>query len=138
MVNNYSFVNIIDNEFYKVLEGIQIEWYEHSLHKSGRDFIIEKDCIYFYTNSNVKKLHTIEDISRTIKKIESTPYRSAKLKENQIVVEYNRTKRQLKSNFFSGNQSNCNSMLNSIEKEIDNQNLIKEIEMLKSKLLVKS
>jgi hypothetical protein len=57
---------------------------------------------------------------------------------NQIVVEYNRTKRQLKSNFFSGNQSNCNSMLNSIEKEIDNQNLIKEIEMLKSKLLVKS
>lgn len=48
MENSYSFVNIIDNEFYKVLESIQIDWYEHSLHKSGRDVIIEKDWIYFY------------------------------------------------------------------------------------------
>lgn len=84
MGNSYSFVNIIDNEFYKVLESIQIDWYEHSLHKSGRDMIIEKDWMYFYTNANVKKVHTIEDISRTIKKIESYPYRSVKIKEMEL------------------------------------------------------
>ena len=84
MVNSYSFINIINNEFYKVLEEVSINWYEHSLHRSGRDIIVEKDWVYFYTNSNVKKVYSIEDISRTIKKIESTPYRSAKLKEMEL------------------------------------------------------
>ena len=81
MVSSYSFFNIINNEFYKVLEEVSINWNEYSLHRSGRDIIIEKDQMNFYTNSNVKKLYSIEDISRTIKKIESTSYRSAKIKE---------------------------------------------------------
>lgn len=84
MVNSYSFVNIIDDEFYKILEEVPINWTTHSLHRSGRDMIIEKDWMYFYTNTNVKKVHTIEDISRTLKKIESTSYRSDKIKELEL------------------------------------------------------
>lgn len=56
--------------------------------------------------------------------------------ETQIKVEYNRTKRQLKPNFFSGNRTNCDSMLKSIEKEIEKQSLLKEIDLLRSKLVV--
>jgi hypothetical protein len=84
MVNSYSFINIIDNEFYKILEEFKIEWYEHSLHKSGRNIIVEKDWTYFYTNSNVKKVYSIEDIRLTLQKIESTPYRSPILKEQEL------------------------------------------------------
>jgi len=84
MVNSYSFINIINNEFYKVLEEVSINWYENSLHRSGRDIIVEKDWVYFYTNSNVKKVYSIEDICRTIQNIESTSYRSAKLKEMEL------------------------------------------------------
>lgn len=56
--------------------------------------------------------------------------------QNQILVEFNRTKKQLKSSFFSGNQTNCDTMLKSIEKELEKQSLLREIELLKSKLLV--
>lgn len=84
MVNSYSFINIIDNNYYKILEEITIEWYEYSTHISGRDIIIEKDYMYFYTNSNVKKVYNIEDIGRTIQKIESTHYRSDILKQKEL------------------------------------------------------
>jgi hypothetical protein len=83
MENSYSFIRV-DDDFYKVLKEIPIKWYEYSLHRSGRDIILEKDWEYFYTNSNVEKTYTIEDIRRTIKKIESTPYRSDNLKELEL------------------------------------------------------
>jgi hypothetical protein len=51
--------------------------------------------------------------------------------KNQLYVEYNRTQKQIKSSFFSGNRNNCEKMLGDIEKQI----LLIEIESLKSKLI---
>ena len=85
-----QFVNIIRGQYFNLIETLNLNWYEHSLHRGGRDIILESGGHYYYGNTNGKdqdwetKLYNIEDISRTLQKIQSTPYRSPMLKEQQL------------------------------------------------------
>jgi hypothetical protein len=85
-----KFVNIINGKYYKLIENIEIDWYEYSASHGGRNFIVEFDNVFYYGNSNVRnefwetKLSTIEDIKLTIQNIESTSYRNAKIKEFEL------------------------------------------------------
>jgi hypothetical protein len=80
-----EFLNIINGKYFNLIETLNLSWYEHSLHRGGQDIILESGGHYYYGNTNRKdKLYNIEDISVTLQKIQSTPYRSPMLKEQQL------------------------------------------------------
>ena len=87
-----EFVNIINGKYYELIETLNLNWYEHSLHRGGRDIILESEGHYYYGNTNGKdqhwetKLYNIEDISLTLQKIQSTPYRSPMLNDNSLLI----------------------------------------------------
>jgi len=85
-----QFVNIIRGQYFKLIEKLNLSWYEHSLHRGGVDIILESGDNYYYGNTNGKdqhwetKLYNLEDIRLTLQKIESTPYRTPILKEQEL------------------------------------------------------
>lgn len=75
------FVNVIGGEYYHLVDSLDLSWFEHSLLRGGRDVILFIDNTYYYRNSNIEEVHTIDDIKRIIDKMESTTYRSNSLKK---------------------------------------------------------
>jgi hypothetical protein len=41
-----KFVNIINGKYYKLIENIEIDWYEYSASHGGRNFIAEFDNVF--------------------------------------------------------------------------------------------
>lgn len=77
----YNFINIIDGEYYQLIESLDLRWHNYSLFYGGRDIILFIDSTYYYRNSNTKEVYTIDDIKRIIEKNGSTSYRNPILKK---------------------------------------------------------